>query len=73
MPVPIPVPAPVPVFHFHIRIMLHVTPSKLALAHLTGCPGSDSKTRVEGIDGRMEVTADNSRRYPGKYREKDNK
>ena len=50
--------------------MLHVnvTPSKLVLAHLTGCPGSDSKTSVEGVDGR--VIADNSRRYQGKYREK---
>ena len=50
--------------------MLHVnvTPSKLVLAHLTGCPGSDSKTSVEGVDGR--VIADNSRRYQGKNGEK---
>ena len=48
--------------------MLHVTPSKLVLAHLTGCPGSDSKTSVEVVDGR--VIADNSKRYRGKYREK---
>ena len=48
--------------------MLHITPSKLVLAHLTGCPGSDSKTSVEGVDGR--VIADISRRYQGKNREK---
>ena len=48
--------------------MLHANPSKLVLAHLTGCPGSDSKTSIEVVDGR--VIADNSRRYQGKYREK---